>query len=141
MARKSWQQKLHIDRQPETEVLTGDYSDMKAGDTMLVATPIIVQDYIRQIPEGTFVSPKTMRKDIALQFGADNCCPLTTGIFLRIVSEVAHEEFEQGKPIDQIAPFWRIVHPKSPTAKKLSFGTEFLVEQQQKEHITVPAKL
>jgi hypothetical protein len=100
---------------------------------MLIPTPKLIDDYIRQIPKGKRVDNITLRKDLAIEYGAEVTCPLTTGIFLRIVAEAAHEEYKNGKDIGDISPFWRVIDEKSTTAKKLTFGTAFLKEQQRKE--------
>lgn len=131
--RKSWVEKRNQANPAHIEVLEKDWSDMKAGDRMLIANPALVDAYVRQISKGKEGTMLQMRKDLAADQGADNCCPLTSGIFLRIVAEAAYEEYEAGKPLKQIAPFWRIINLKSTTAKKLSFGTAFLKEQRLKE--------
>ena len=87
------------------------------------------------IPEGKSVSVLTMRKDLALEHGAEYTCPLTTGIFLRIVAEAAYEQYLESGTLKGITPFWRVIEPNAPLAKKLTFGLEFLVEQRQKEGI------
>ena len=102
---------------------------------MLIPTPMLVDGYIRQIPKGKTVDSTTIRKDLAIEHGAEVTCPLTTGIFIRIVAEAAYEEYQKGKALNKIAPFWRVIDEKSPTAKKLTFGTEFLIEQRKKEGI------
>jgi len=58
------------------------------------------------------------------------CC----GIFVRICAEKAFEEFEAGSPIEEIAPFWRMVLPNSPIRKKLSFGVEWVDAMRATEH-------
>ena len=60
-------------------------------------------------------------------------CPLTSGIFLRIVSEAALDEMRSGKSIEAITPFWRLVSPKAPLSKKLSCGPEFVAERRKAE--------
>jgi hypothetical protein len=131
--RKTWQQKLNNGRQPQIETSDKDFAGIKAGQTMLIPTPGLIADYIRQVPEGRFVDSATIRKDLAIEHGAEVTCPLTTGIFLRIVAEAAYEEYLQGKPVGQLTPFWRVIDEKSPTAKKLTFGTSFLKDQREKE--------
>lgn len=133
--KKSWVQKLNPDAVIEIKRITSDFADIKAGETMLIATPLIVNDYVRQIPKGHETTLAHMRKDLAATFHADKTCPVTSGIFLRIVAEAAWEEYQAGKPLRNITPFWRILTEKSPTAKKLSFGTAFLLEQRQKEKL------
>ncbi len=88
------------------------------------------------IPIPTFTSRidfKTLRKDLALQYDAEYTCPVTTGIFLRIVAEANYEKLREGKSIDEITPFWRAISPSSALAKKLTFGQEFLLQQIENE--------
>lgn len=134
--RKSWVEKRQSGKTPHLKKLEIDYSDMHRGEKMLIATPEIVDEYIRNVPKGKETSLLQMRKDLAVEYGGANSCPLVSGICVRIVAEAAFEEYESGKSIRQITPFWRIVNLKSPTAKKLSFGTDFLVAQRRKEGLT-----
>ncbi|HRG81659.1 MAG TPA: hypothetical protein PLO99_04035 [Chitinophagaceae bacterium] len=133
--KKSWQEKLHPDREAEIEVTTKKFADIPSGSSMLIATPLIVDQYIRQIPRGHFSDIRQIRKDLAAEYHAQYTCPISTGIFVRIVAEAAFEEYENGKALAQITPFWRALSAKSPSAKKLSFGMNFLLEQQRKEGI------
>lgn len=130
--RKIWAEKMLPDKVAVVKRIDADFADIPAGSTMLIATPAIVDEYIRQIPKGHFTDLKQMRKDLADTHNAEYCCPVTAGIFLRIVSENAHEELEKGKSINKITPFWRVMSVKSPAAKKLSFGTDILIQQQKK---------
>ena len=130
---KSWKEKYETKAEPEVKVLEKKFSDIPEGNKMLIATPRLIDEYLRQIPAGHEVDLKTMRKDLAIDHLADNACPVTTGIFLRIVAERAHEEFQEGKPVSEITPFWRIINQKSPAAKKLTFGMDFINDQRQKE--------
>jgi len=133
--RKTWQEKLHINRKVEVKKNNYDFADIPAGSNMLIATPLIVDEYIRQIPRGHFTDIKQIRKDLSAAYKAEYTCPVTTGIFIRIAAEAAYEEYEKGKPLRKITPFWRALSAKSPSAKKLSFGIKFLKDQQQKEGI------
>jgi hypothetical protein len=133
--RKTWAEKLNIDRRPVIEKADKDFAGIKAGQIMLIPTPKIVDAYMRQIPEGTRVDKETIRKDLAAEYHAEITCPLTTGIFIRIAAEAAYEEYKKGQPLNKITPFWRVISEKSPTAKKLTFGTKFLKEQQRREGI------
>ncbi|MEM6359157.1 MAG: hypothetical protein AAF731_03635 [Bacteroidota bacterium] len=118
---KSWTEKYNNGKEAVVKTLEKKFSDMITSDQMLIATPKMIDHYIRQIPKGKKVNLKTMRKDAALDFNADNMCPLTTGFFLHIVIEKGHEENEAGTSIDKITPFWRVIDEKSPILKKLSF--------------------
>lgn len=133
--RKTWTEKLNIDRAPVIEKVERDFAGIRAGQMMLIPSPKIVDAYIRQIPKGQQVTIETIRKDLAAEYHAEVTCPLTTGIFIRIAAEAAYEEYKKGKPLNRITPFWRIIGEKSPAAKKLTFGTKLLRELRQKEGI------
>ena len=134
--RKTWAEKLNIDRNPVIEKVDKAFAGIRKGQTMLIPAPKMVDTYIRQIPRGKQADAETIRKDLAAEYHAETTCPLTTGIFIRIVAEAAYEEYQKGKPLDQITPFWRVIRETSATAKKLTFGIEFLKEQRLKEGIT-----
>ena len=135
MNKKSWAEKLHGKKVIQIKKVDVDFADITAGSTMLIATPEAVDEYVKKIPKGKNVSIKTLRKDLALTYGADVTCPLTAGIFLRIVAEVAYEEYQKTNSIKNISPFWRAIDPKSKLASKLSFGKDFLIAQRIKEGI------
>jgi hypothetical protein len=117
----------------KVEVLDKKFADIPAGASMLIATPEIVEAYIRNIPKGTHTDMQQMRKDLAAEYNAEYTCPLTSGIFLRIVAEAAYEEYMAGKSIKKITPFWRMIDKKAPVSKKLTFGTDLIIEQRTKE--------
>ncbi|SHF77565.1 hypothetical protein [Flavisolibacter ginsengisoli] len=139
--RKTWAEKLNVDRSPEIEKVEKDFGGVKAGQMMLIPTPRLVDAYIRQIPKGRQVDSITLRKDLAAEYHAEITCPLTTGIFLRIAAEAAYEAYRQGTPLEKITPFWRVIDETSPTAKKLTFGTALLKQQRKKEGLDPMSKL
>ncbi|MEY4135152.1 MAG: hypothetical protein RL386_1502, partial [Bacteroidota bacterium] len=80
MARKkTWQEKLHNSKPSQTKRTDFAFADIPAGGLMFIATPEIIDAYIREIPKGKSVSVLTMRNDLALEHGAEYTCPLTTG--------------------------------------------------------------
>lgn len=135
--RKSWAEKMNPNAQHKVEKADKTFAGIPEGSQMLIATPIIVDEYVKSIPEGSEGSLQQMRKDLAAEYNAEYTCPVTSGIFLRIVAENAYEQLQQGKSVDEITPFWRIIDLKSPTAIKLTFGTDFLIEQRKKEGLPV----
>ena len=134
--KKTWQQKLDIDQQPQVKKSDKDFAGIRNGQLMLIPTPRMVDAYIRQIPRGKQVDIQTMRRDLAAENHAEVTCPLTTGIFIRIAAEAAWEQYQKGTPLRQLTPFWRVINEKSTTAKKLSFGTEFLKKMREGERLT-----
>jgi hypothetical protein len=133
--KKTWIEKLQVKKEPQLIKIHKDFWGYTKGDAMYISTPQIIEDYIKQIAKGKAVDTVTMRNDLAAENNAVFTCPLTTGIFLRTVAEAAHEQLEQGVPLKNITPFWRMIEPNSPLAKKLSFGQEFLITQRNKEKI------
>ncbi len=131
--KKTWGEKLKIHKNPIVKTIEKDFSDIPAGSKMLIATPLILDAYLEKIPKGTYVDLKMIRKDLAREYEADYSCPLTTGIYLRIVAEAAYEAYNNGADLESLTPFWRAINPDSKLAKKLTFGTELIKEQRKKE--------
>ena len=131
--KKTWLDKLNESKEPFTVKLAKSFAGIPAESILLIPSPKLIDEYIRQIGYGKRVDSKTMRNDLAVEHRAEFTCPLTTGIFLRIVAEANYEKFQHGASLDDITPFWRIIEPNSPLAKKLSFGQAFLLEQQVRE--------
>ena len=121
---KSWQEKYEEDKKEQVKRLDFKFADMKEGEIMYISTPQKIAEYINSIPEGENRDILQMRHDLAKKVQADNTCPLTTGIFTRIVAEWSLELISKGKK--PIAPFWKVVDPKSSLGKKLSCGPEFI---------------
>ena len=134
---KSWVYKKENCKAHQIKTLSKDIAGMSKGSKMLIANTKIFDDFINKIPRGNFVEIKEIRITLAKQFDCDVTCPLTTGIFIRIVSEAAYEEYKTGKSLEGITPFWRSVDPKSNLAKKLDCGVNFIKSQQSKENILI----
>lgn len=130
---KTWKEKLEAPKTPEVQTLEKPYGGAPPGARMLIATPGLVDQYMRQVPRGEVRSIAALHEDLARSHGADLTCHLTTGIFARIAAEAALEQAAAGEPVEQITPFWRVVEPESPLAKKLSCGAAFIREQRARE--------
>ena len=85
---------------------------MSAGEKMLISSPEKISDFIFAILKGSFYSIKQLRLELAIEAGADNTCPVTTGIFLRMAIEQNKEYLK--------FPFWRVVDENHPVVKKLN---------------------
>src|SRR6267154_567746 len=103
--RKTWQEKLDNGREPKVVRLKKDFAGVAAGSDLLVSTPREVDTFIRRIPAGRFVDPRQLREKLAAKYSADAACPVSTGIFLRIVGEAAWDEIQRGKDTSQVTPF------------------------------------
>jgi hypothetical protein len=131
--KKSWLDKLNENKEPKIKRIEIDFADIPSGSMMFIATPKLIDEYIQEIGVGKRINIKTLRKDLAIAHNADYTCPVTTGIFLRVVAEANYEKLQQGKHVEEITPFWRMIEPNSALAKKLTFGQDFLLQQIEKE--------
>ena len=133
MAAKTWKEKLNDPAPPVVKPAPVDIAGMKKGQVMLVPTARMVDAFIRQIPPGESLNVLGVRRALAELHGAQTTCPITTGYHLRTVAEVACEERNAGAPLEAIAPFWRVLDSRAPTAKKLPCGVPFIAERRQAE--------
>ena len=75
---------------------------------------------MRTVKKGKLVTPTQLRECLAHAAGADRTCPLTTGIFLRIVAEAAEEKLRQGRK--RVTPYWRVVKDDGSLNEKFPGG-------------------
>jgi hypothetical protein len=136
MATKSWRQKLEEAPAAHVSVLDKPFSGLPVGTRLLIATPMIVRDFMKTVPAGKTVSIAEMRRALAERHGAGASCPLTTSIFARIAAEAALDDYNAGLPLSEMTPFWRVIDEKSPIASKLSCGVAFIAEQRARERQT-----
>jgi len=92
---------------------------------MLISSPRSIANFVANIPYGTEKSVKIMRRELANNANADNTCPLTCGIFLRIAIEASLERSNGAKPD---LPFWRVIDRNSSLLKKLPISQQYLTE-------------
>lgn len=137
--KKSWSEKRDQPKVHEVVTLEKAMPGAPAGTTLLITTPQMVDRYVRKSRSGQFITPLELRLAMARDHGADHSCPLVTGIHLRIVAEAALDEIRAGADLLQVTPFWRVIHPGSPLAKKLGDGIKLLSQLQASEGI-VPRK-
>jgi len=133
----SWIDKRDSDYSYKIKTSTKSFADIEEGSKMLVATPLIIDSYIKKIPFGTVINLSTLRDDLAHEFQVDTTCPVATAIFLKIVANASYEELGLGIDISEVAPFWRVVDPDSKLAKKLNCGIEFIINQRINEGLDV----
>ena len=81
---RSWVDKRNCQKSFKIITTTKRFADILEGSNMLIASPPIIDDYVKSIPYGKFVEPSTMRDDLAKKYKADKTCPITTGIFCEL---------------------------------------------------------
>jgi hypothetical protein len=130
---KDWVAKRDDCRPAEVSVIGIAYAGRKPGERMLVSSPADVHAQLRKIKKGRSMTPVEFREQLAAAGGADFACPLTAGIFLRIASEAAWQELQNGVALEKVAPFWRVVDASQPIAKKLACGVDFIRTRRRAE--------
>ncbi|HNJ46805.1 MAG: hypothetical protein H6916_05620 [Novosphingobium sp.] len=129
---RSWQDKHDNHRHPtKVEVLEKPYAGLLPGQTIAIATPAQISAYFRSVPRGETRSMAQLRAHLARLQGADGACPMTTAIFSRIAAENAYERLLAGER--HVAPFWRVIDPGSPLARKLACGMQFIRDRRAEE--------
>jgi hypothetical protein len=121
---------------PETPVvkpIDRRFAGHDPGDLMLISTPWEISGRIRRLRPGTALTVAEFRERLAKSADADFTCPLSTGIFLRIVAESALEELRQGADPSDVTPFWRVIEPDCALATKLTCGPQFIKRQRARE--------
>jgi hypothetical protein len=114
-------------------MLEAAFAGIPAGSTLFVATPALLADRIAAIPEGEILEVRALRDALARAHEADATCPVTTGLFLRIVAEAAWDALQDGTPLERIIPFWRVIDPASPVAARLRCGPDWIRAMRARE--------
>jgi hypothetical protein len=114
-------------------VLEADFAGVPAGRTLFVPTPGLLADRVLAIPEGGTLEVRTLRDALARAHDADASCPVTTALFLRIVAEAAWDDLQDGTPLEQVIPFWRVIDPASPVAARLRCGADWIRDRREAE--------
>ena len=109
------------------KVLDKGFFDIAAGERMIISSPEKISEFIFAIPKGSFFTVKELRRGLALKAGADNTCPVTTGIFLRMT-------IEQNKD-DVNFLYWRVIDEKHPVVKKLNLDENQIIKRRVDERI------
>ncbi len=140
-ARKSWHEKLEkpVAGLPKVVDVPDKWVKTMGGRRVLVPTPMMVDELVRTVPQRKLITVGQIRQRLAQPFQAESTCPLTTGIFLRIISEAAEEDRQAGRK--QITPYWRVVKDDGGLNPKFPGGVEAQAQKLREEgHDVAPGK-
>jgi hypothetical protein len=131
--RKSWREKLEnpVPGLPKVVDVPDKWVKTMGGRHILVPTPMMVDDYVRTIPKRRLATVGQIRRHLAEPFKADATCPMTMGIFLRIISEAAEESRQAGSKT--VTPYWRVVKDDGSLNPKFPGGVEAHAEKLRQE--------
>ena len=121
---KKWRDKLERDHPSHGKIVEIPPKMQKqwGSGTMVIPEPLKLDALVRTVKKGKLVTVPQLMERIARDAGADRACPMTTGIFLRIVAEAAEEDLREGRK--RITPYWRVLkkggllNPKNPGGVK-----------------------
>jgi len=137
--RKSWRAKLEKEQEPRVVDVPPKMAKRFGTGKMLIATPLLVDALIRKVEKGKLVTIRQLRERLAKDFKVDSTCPLTTGIFVRIVAETAEEDLRMGR--SDITSYWRVIRDDGSLNEKFPGGVEAQAAHLEGEgHIIEPGK-
>ena len=137
MTRRTAREKLCRKTTEKIKVLETDFAGIPAGSRMLVATPMIVDAFIRDIPPGQHFSVPAMRNILARRHNCDAACPVSTAIFTRMSAEAAIEDMEGGADAGEVTPFWRVLRGSDKIARRLKLDPLWIDNQRAAEGLPV----
>ena len=120
-SRVPWREKMERPQEPKLVQVPPRMARFGKG-MMLIPTPKLVDAVVRQVSRGRLVTVGEIRRKLAADFSADVTCPLTTGIFIRIVAEAAEEDRASGRK--RVAPYWRVIKDDGSLNPRFPGGVE-----------------
>jgi hypothetical protein len=138
-SRKSWKEKLHNQDHSKIIEIPARMAKRLGTGTMLIPKPLDVDALIRKAKKGKLLTVSEIRSKLARDNKVDTACPLTTGIFVRIVAEAAEEDLRDGKK--QVTPYWRVIRDDGSLNEKFPGGVIAQARRLKEEgHSVSPGK-
>jgi alkylated DNA nucleotide flippase Atl1 len=118
---------------PSVKTLSESKGTLYPPGRMLISSPAEIQALVAGIPAGQVATLSSLRSTLSERHGADYTCPMTTGIFLRIVAEATLEaqalndspDADATGPVSlSTTPWWRVVRDDGSLLDKLPGGVE-----------------
>ena len=139
--RKTWRQKLEEEHPAHGKIVDVPPKMQKrfGAGKMLIPKPLDIDTLIHKVPKGKLTTVTQIREKLAKDAHAHCSCPMTTGIFLRIVAEAAEEDSRNGKK--EITPYWRVIKADGSLNEKFPGGVQAQATRLNGEgHIIEPNK-
>lgn len=139
--KKSWFEKLHDSKGlPKVVRLERKQKDKWGNaDTMIVPTPVEVDEIMRSVPKGKVITINRIREKLALKHETDVACPITTGIFSWISAHASVDDEKAGKK--KVTPWWRTLKQGGELNPKYPGGIREQAKRLRKEGlVVVPGK-
>ena len=97
--------------------MTAPQITTRNGKSTLIPTAEMLAGALMALPAGVRSEPGAVRRDLAKAHGVDQTCPVTIQKLL--------VEFSKGDDV----PFWRVVDPEKPFAKRMVGGADRIREK------------
>ncbi|MBI1749244.1 MAG: MGMT family protein [Acidobacteria bacterium] len=138
-SRTPWREKLEKPKVklPKIVRVPPQWRKQYGTGTMVIARPLDVDALIRTVRKGKLVTQTQLRERLARKYRVDHACPLTTGIFVRIIAEVAEEDRRAGK--SRVTPYWRVVRDDGSLNEKLPGGPPAQARRLRAEGFAIAA--
>jgi hypothetical protein len=104
----------------------------KVPQRMLYPSQALLAAAIADLPRGGGAL-SAVRRSMAVRYGADATCPVTTQRLLRDIAAAAVKAWESGD--HAVTPFWRVVDPEMPTARLMAGGAAFVRARRAEEAV------
>lgn len=138
---KTWRPKLeqeHPNHGKAVPVPPGMQKRFGKG-LMLIPRPLDVEALMRTARKGRLITSAQIRERLAADAGVDAACPMTTGIFIRIVAEATEED--RAAVRKRITPYWRTIKDDGQLNEKFPGGCKAQAKALRAEgHTITPAK-
>jgi alkylated DNA nucleotide flippase Atl1 len=131
--RKTWREKMEREAKlvPVPARMWPRFGPRLKHGKMLIPSPLDVDERIRKVPRGKLITHSQIRDSLAQAAGAACACPITTGIFVRIVAEAAAEQSSAGEL--RITPYWRVIRDDGRLLENLPGGPVAQAERLEAE--------
>ena len=96
----------------ETPIIEPRRKGRSGTQSMLIPSETMVADRLRAAPPGQVSDVGGLRRALAEEFGSDACCPVTVQRHMVAIAEKGS------------APYWRMVDPDRPFARRLAGGPD-----------------
>jgi len=134
-SRTRWRDKLENEDHSKIVLVPLRMQGSLGSGTMLIPKPLDVDALIRKTKKGQLITQAEIRSKLARDNRVDTACPITTGIFVRIASEAAQEDLQNGK--NRITPYWRVVTSDGRLNEKFPGGARAQAARLREEGHTI----
>jgi hypothetical protein len=132
----TWTQQVLASTTDEIRLIGRAGPSSSAGRLVLSPSARLVEEYIRDIPEGESRDIATVRRDLAARCGADATSLPALRERLLAIAEAVFDELDDGALLREVAPVWRVrVEDSDVLLSRLSFEPAFLFDLRDSERV------